>query len=95
MASLLIRNLDDALKTRLRVRAARKGRSMEAEVREILKRELRKPALVKSAPTPKQRVTRPAGNLAELAREIFGDKGVDLEIPARSVEREPPDFSKW
>jgi antitoxin FitA len=36
MATLTIRGLDDATKTRLRVRAARHGRSMEAEVRSIL-----------------------------------------------------------
>jgi plasmid stability protein len=37
MASITIRNLDDDLKRRLRVRAAKKGRSMEEEVREILR----------------------------------------------------------
>jgi plasmid stability protein len=36
MATLTIRNLDDELRVRLRVRAARHGRSMEAEVRAIL-----------------------------------------------------------
>ncbi|MCX7056146.1 MAG: plasmid stabilization protein, partial [Proteobacteria bacterium] len=37
MASITIRNLDDALKSRLRVRAAHRQRSMEDEVRHILK----------------------------------------------------------
>jgi len=37
MANITIRNLDDALKAKLRVRAARLGRSMEEEVRVILK----------------------------------------------------------
>jgi plasmid stability protein len=37
MGSLTIRNLDDALKRRLRLRAAGHGRSMEEEVREILR----------------------------------------------------------
>lgn len=37
MASITIRNLDDDLKRRLRVRAAENGRSMEEEVREILR----------------------------------------------------------
>jgi len=36
MAVLNIRNLPDAVRDRLRVRAARAGRSMEAEAREIL-----------------------------------------------------------
>lgn len=37
MAQLLVRNLDDDIKARLRVRAAEHGRSMEEEVRVILK----------------------------------------------------------
>ena len=37
MASITIRNLDDDLKRRLRVRAAERGRSMEEEVRDILR----------------------------------------------------------
>lgn len=37
MASMTIRNLDDSLKQRLRLRAASHGRSMEDEVRDILK----------------------------------------------------------
>lgn len=37
MANITIRNLDDSLKSKLRIRAARLGRSMEEEVRVILK----------------------------------------------------------
>ena len=37
MASLLVRKLDDSIRARLRIRAARHGQSVEAEVREILK----------------------------------------------------------
>lgn len=36
MAQLLVRNLDDELKERLKRRASLHGRSMEAEAREIL-----------------------------------------------------------
>jgi antitoxin FitA len=36
MAQILVRNLDDGVRDRLRRRAASKGRSMEEEVREIL-----------------------------------------------------------
>ena len=36
MASLTIRNLPDDVRERLRLRAARAGRSMEAEIRAIL-----------------------------------------------------------
>lgn len=37
MAQLVVRNLEDNVKTRLQRRARRNGRSMEAEVREILR----------------------------------------------------------
>lgn len=44
MATLTIRNLDEGLRSRLRIRAAGHGRSMEAEVRAILSEALAKPA---------------------------------------------------
>ena len=47
MASITIRNLDDDVKRRLRVRAAQHGRSMEEEVRVILRSAL----ATDSAPT--------------------------------------------
>ena len=37
MASLIVRNIDESVKARLRIRAAERGRSMEEEVRHILK----------------------------------------------------------
>jgi plasmid stability protein len=40
MTTLTIRNVDPALKEELRVRAARHGRSMQAELRHILKEAL-------------------------------------------------------
>jgi antitoxin FitA len=40
MASLSVRNLDDDLLSRLKRRAARHGRSAEAEVRDILRQTL-------------------------------------------------------
>jgi plasmid stability protein len=40
MPALLIRGLDDSLKRQLRVRAAENGRSMEEEVRQILRHAL-------------------------------------------------------
>lgn len=43
MASLTIRGLDDETHARLRVIAARHGRSMEAEVRNILREHLAAP----------------------------------------------------
>lgn len=43
MATLTIRHFNDSLKAELQVRAARHGRSMEAEVREILQSSLTRP----------------------------------------------------
>ena len=37
LAQLVVRNLDESVKRRLRERAMRRGRSMEEEVREILR----------------------------------------------------------
>lgn len=49
MASLTIRNIDDDLKRKLRVRAARNGRSMEQDLRLALQ------ALVAEEETPRRR----------------------------------------
>ena len=43
MASLLVRNIPESLKERLRKRAKKHGRSMEQEVREILRSAAREP----------------------------------------------------
>ena len=72
MAALSIRDLDDKVRERLRVRAAEHGRSMEAEIRAILTDAV-------GAPTD-----RPGLAQALLAR--FAELGgVDLEVPARSA----------
>ena len=70
MATLTIRQLDDKTKSKLRVRAAQHGRSMEEEAREILRSALR---------------TSPAReNLAKAIRERFAPLGgVELEMPRR------------
>ena len=79
MASITIRNLDDDVKTRLRVRAADNGRSMEEEARLILREVVgRKPS---------------SRNLTTIIRSHFGPaNGVDLELPPREPGREPPSF---
>jgi plasmid stability protein len=82
MASLNIRQLDPTLKEQLRVRAAQHGRSMEAEARAILKEAL-------AAPPPAT-----GAELLESIRQRFGPLGgVELELPTRGPDREPPDFS--
>ena len=81
MASITIRNLDEDVKTRLRVRAAENRRSMEEEVRVILR----------DVVNGGRAVPR---NLATFTRQCFASVGgVDLELPRRGPMREPPDFS--
>lgn len=78
MASLTIRNLDEHTKRQLRVRAALHQRSMEEEVRHIL----REAVATTSTTQP---------NLAEAIRRRFAPLGgVDLEVPERGPIRLPP-----
>lgn len=80
-ASLNIRQLDPALKERLRVRAAHNGRSMEAEARTILRE-----ALVGGQ-------TKTGAELLASIRSRFAPLGgVELELPPRSPARKPPPF---
>src|ERR1035441_5927440 len=65
MASITIRRLDDAVKTKLRLRAARYGRSMEEEAREILK------SGVSAGRRPPLKRARSAWSMHEEAREIL------------------------
>jgi plasmid stability protein len=80
MASITIRNLDETLKRKLRLRAAHRNHSMEDEVRDILRAALaREPSS--------------AGNLADaMRRRIEPLGGVDLPLPSRGPMRTPPDF---
>jgi antitoxin FitA len=84
MATLTIRNVEPGLKEELRVRAARHGRSMEAELRHILKEAL---GAGKGRPEP---------NLAEAIRRRFLPLGGADEIaPHPPVEvGEPPRFER-
>lgn len=52
MPALLIRGLDDTLKRQLRLRAAENGRSMEEEVRQILRHALGVPSAADVVQTP-------------------------------------------
>jgi antitoxin FitA len=72
MATLTIRNLDERLKGRLRVRAASRGRSMEEEARQILRT-----ALNESEPA--------STNLAECIRNRFAKLG-DVQLPIAARE---------
>ncbi len=80
MAILTIRNLDDSLKARLRLNAARHGCSMEEEVRRILRRAL----------IPKE--DKGLGSSIHEKFASFG--GVELDLPVRSMPRPAPDFDR-
>lgn len=81
MTSITIRNLDPALKERLRVRAAEQGHSMEAEARRILQIAL------------KGHILKPKQSLYDRIHDRFAAiGGVELELPPRTPGREPPRF---
>jgi plasmid stability protein len=81
VSSITIRNLDPAIKERLRVRAAEHGHSMEAEARRILQTTLE--------PSPKP----PKRNLYDRIQSRFAPfGGVNLDLPPRDPVRDPPRF---
>ncbi|MDE2979435.1 MAG: plasmid stabilization protein [Acidobacteriota bacterium] len=80
MASITVRKLDEGVKRRLRVRAADNGRSMEEEVRLILREAVKRDA-------------EPETGLGTAIHELFKPLGgVELELPPREPMREPPRF---
>ena len=81
MSSITIRNLDDGLKRKLRLRAAARDRSMEEEARDILR------CALSEEPGPKD-------NLADAIRRLVEPLG-GFELPPfpRGPLRDPPDFS--
>jgi plasmid stability protein len=80
---MTIRNLDEGLKRRLRVRAAEHGKSMEEEAREILRAAL------------SQEASPPSGGLSSRIRRRFAEAGgVDLQVPEREALRQPPDLGR-
>ncbi len=81
MATLLVRQLEQGLKERLRVRAASHGRSMEAEARAILK-----------AALDQAEQQTGADLFADIRRRFAPLGGVELELPPREPGREPPVF---
>ena len=80
MGSITVRNVEDSIKTSLRLRAARHGWSMEQEVRHILQQTLA-PETVESI------------SFAErINRRFRGLDTADLPIPARQPTRTPPQW---
>jgi plasmid stability protein len=80
MAAVSVRDLDDDVKERLRMRAAGNGRSMEAEIRAIL---------VKAVNEPKPS----EGLLSALMDRFSALKGVDLDLPPRDTPARAADFT--
>ena len=79
---MTIRNIDEGVKKRLRMRAAENGRSLEAEVREILDR-------AACDPQP-QRPTNGLDFFKPLRDVVEKYGGVELEIPPRTPMRPLP-----
>lgn len=80
MATMTIRNIDDQLKRRLRLQAAKHNRSMEEEARDILRAAL---SLENDQSTPL---------VAGIRSRIEPLGGIDLEIPEREPMRNPMAF---
>jgi len=84
MAQILVRNVETQLKTRLQRRAKRNGRSMEAEVREILR------------DTLKEEATQKVGfGTASVA--LFSGSGITLDEPIpeiRDMRMQIPTFDE-
>lgn len=82
MAQLIVRNLDDDVKERLQARARKHRRSLEAEVRDIL----RSAALAEE---------RPQGGLGSAIAARFEGRGLPEDIPElRGFTIEPPNFEE-
>lgn len=80
MAQFVVRNLENAVKARLQRRARRHRRSMEEEVREILRDATR-------------RDDAPAGGLGSEIAALFAKTGLTSDIPElRGHTVRPPGF---
>lgn len=80
MGTLTIRNLEDPLKSRLRLRAAARNRSMEEEARQILRAAL-------------QENVAPTEDLGSRIRSRFAELGdIQLALEPREPPNEPPRF---
>jgi plasmid stability protein len=79
MAQIIVRNLDDGVRDRLRQRASRKGRSMEEEVRDILAAAV---AAEETLPTP----------LGTRISQRFAGLGLEEELPELRGPARPASF---
>jgi plasmid stability protein len=82
MAQFVVRNIEAAVKRRLQRRAARHGRSMEEEVRDILRDAVKEEA-------------EPSRGLGTEIAALFTKVGLESEIPElRGHEIKPPSFDE-
>ena len=80
MAILTVRGLDPVVQAKLRERAARHGRSMEAEARAVIS------AVVLQDEEPT--------DLARAIRRHFAESPVDLALPPREDRQRPVEFAE-
>ena len=83
MADIVLRNLDDALKERLRMRAASNQRSMNAELQAIVGAALMQPKRKASA------------DLKKLAADIRALSAGRRQTPSEELLRESRDAGRW
>jgi plasmid stability protein len=82
VAQFVVRNMENVVKTRLQRRARRNGRSMEEEIRDILRNAVRE----ESSPT---------GGLGTEISSLFSKVGIQSDIPElRGHEIKPAVFEK-
>jgi plasmid stability protein len=82
MAQFVVRNVENAVKARLQRRAKRNGRSMEEELREIVRSAVNEEDV-------------PLGGLGTEISALFSDAGFNSGIPElRGHEIEPPSFEE-
>ena len=82
MVQLVVRQLEDEVKTRLKRRAASHGRSMEEEVRQILRNAVKED-------------NRPVTRLGSRIAARFGPEGLETDLPElRGQQVRAANFSK-
>lgn len=82
MAQFVVRNIEKEVKVRLQRRASRHGRSMEEEVRDILRNAVNEQDVA-------------VGGLGTEIASMFAKVGLDEEIPElRGYETKPASFDR-
>jgi antitoxin FitA len=82
MAQLVVRDIEDAVKARLKRRAEMRGHSMEEEIRQILRNAANEPL-------------RPCTGLGTTISQRFASHGLDRDIPElRGTPARPADLRR-